>query len=55
MKSLMFAELLCDFPYTKMEIVVEDSLPDESLFLIITLDPWYGNIIMYLQTKKIQS
>jgi hypothetical protein len=33
-KSLVFAELICDFPYSEMENVAADSLPDESLFLI---------------------
>lgn len=49
-KSLVFSELLCDFPHTENENVAEDSLLDESLFLINTLDPWYGDIIIYLQT-----
>ena len=49
-KSLVFAELMCDFPNTKTETVVENPIPDESLFLISTLNPWYGYIIIYLQT-----
>ena len=31
---------------------LEDHIPDESLFLISTLDPWYGDIIVYLQTSS---
>jgi len=27
---------------------------DESLFLISTLDPWYGDVIVYLQTQSFQ-
>jgi hypothetical protein len=50
-KSLVFAELICDFPYSEMENVAADSLPDESLFLISTDDLWYGDIIIYLQTQ----
>jgi hypothetical protein len=50
-KSLVFAELICDFPHTAMEKVAVDSLPDESLFLISTDDIWYGDIIIYLQTR----
>jgi hypothetical protein len=50
-KSLVFSELICDFPYSKTENVVADSLPDESLFLINTDDLWYGDIIIYLQTQ----
>jgi hypothetical protein len=49
-KSLVFVELICDFPHSAMENVVVDSLPNESLFLISTDDLWYGDIIIYLQT-----
>jgi hypothetical protein len=50
-KSLVFSELICDFPYSKTKNVATDSLPDESLFLISTDDLWYGDIIIYLQTQ----
>jgi hypothetical protein len=50
-KSLVFAELICDFPHSAMENVAADSLPDESLFLISIDDIWYGDIIIYLQTQ----
>jgi hypothetical protein len=50
-KSLVFAELICNFPYSATENVAVDSLPDESLFLISTDDLWYGDIIIYLQTQ----
>jgi hypothetical protein len=40
-KSLVFAELICDFPYSETEKVAADSLPDESLFLISSDDLWY--------------
>jgi hypothetical protein len=53
-KSLVFAELICDFPYSEMENVAVDSLPDESLFLINADDIWYGDIIIYLQTQTFQ-
>ena len=46
---------MCDFPYTEYETVTKDHLPNESLYLIITLDPWYGDIIIYLQTQTFQS
>ena len=42
---------MCDFPYTQSEIVAEDHLANEYLFLISTLYPWYGDIIIYLQTQ----
>jgi hypothetical protein len=53
-KSLVFTELICDFPHTATEKVAIDSLPDESLFLISTDDIWYGDIIIYLQTQTFQ-
>ena len=49
-KSLVFAELICALPGTDENIEPRDSLPDESLFLINTSDPWYGEILLYLQT-----
>jgi hypothetical protein len=53
-KSLVFTELICDFPHSSTENVAADSLPDESLFLISTDDLWYGDIIIYLQTQTFQ-
>jgi hypothetical protein len=53
-KSLVFAELICDLPYTDEDTEPNDSLPDESLFLISTSDPWYGDILLYLQTQCFQ-
>jgi hypothetical protein len=45
-KSLVFAELICDFPYFETENVAVDSLPNESLFLISSDDIWYKDIII---------
>jgi hypothetical protein len=53
-KSLVFIELICDFPHTATEKVAVDSLLNESLFLISTDDLWYGDIIIYLQTQTFQ-
>eukprot|EP00253_Pinus_taeda_P014232 PITA_14232 len=50
-KSLVFAELLCSLPSAATSSQIEESIPDETLFLISTLDPWYGDIIVYLQTS----
>ena len=52
-KSLIFAELISDFPREEGEEVYEDTFVDEHIFLISTLDPWYGDIIIYLQTLKV--
>ena len=53
MKSLIFAEFISDFPNLDEEEVYEDSFVDEHIFLISTMDPWYGDIIVYLQTLKV--
>ena len=51
-KSLIFVELISDFPSKAEELVCEDTFIDEHIFLISNLDPWYGDIIIYLQTLK---
>jgi hypothetical protein len=51
-KSLVFAELICDLPHIDEDTEPSDSLPDESLFLISTSDPWYGYILLYIQTQS---
>ena len=53
-KSSIFVELICDFPsMEEEEEVYEDTFVDEHIFLISTLEPWYGDIIIYLQTLKV--
>ena len=52
-KSLIFAELISDFPSEEEEMVCEDTFVDEQIFLISTLDPWYGDIIIFSQTLKV--
>ena len=52
-KSLFFVELILDFPNEDEELVCEDTFIDEHIFLISTSDPWYGDIIVYLQTQRI--
>ena len=51
--SFIFAELILDFPSEDEELVCEDRFIDEHIFLISTLDPLYGDIIIYLQTLKV--
>ena len=43
---------MCDLPHISEETQPIDSLPDESLFLISTFNPWYGDLILYLQTQR---
>ena len=52
-KSLIFVELISNFPNLDEEEVHEYSLIDEHIFLISTAYPWYGDIIVYLQTLKV--
>ena len=52
-KSLIFVELIFYFPSVEEEEVYEDMFVDEHILLISTLDPWYGDIIIYLQTLKV--
>eukprot|EP00253_Pinus_taeda_P019926 PITA_19926 len=54
-KSLVFAELIFSLPSSSSPSHTEDHIPDETLFLISTLDPWYGDIIIYLQTSSFRS
>ena len=51
-KSLIFSELMCDYPRIDTKTVAEQPIADESLFRISTIDPWYGDIIVYLQTQS---
>ena len=52
-KSFIFAELIYDFPSVEEEEVYEDTFIDEHIFLISNLDPWYGDIIVYLKMLKV--
>jgi hypothetical protein len=51
-KSLVFVELISDFPQLDEEVIHFDSFADEHIFLILSSDPWYEEILMYLQTLK---
>jgi hypothetical protein len=52
-KSLVFAELISDFPRLDEDIFHDDSFTDQHIFLISSSDPWYGDILIYLQTLKL--
>ena len=49
-KSLVFAELICELPRITEDTRPLDFFLDESMFIISTSDPWYGYLILYLQT-----
>ena len=45
---------MCDLPCALMDTKPSDSFPDEFLLLISTTNPWYGYLIIYLQTQRFQ-
>ena len=45
---------MCDLPCATTESEPSDSFSDEFLFLISTTDPWYGDLLIYLQTQHFQ-
>jgi len=47
-RAVVFTELLCDFPSSSNDSTSKTTIVDESLFLISSSDPWYGDIIIYL-------
>jgi len=51
-KSLVFTELISDFPRLDEDVIHVDSFADKQIFLVSSSDPWYGDIILYLQTLK---
>ena len=54
-KSLVFVELLCDLPSIAIDSTMEPSILDESMFLISSSSPWYGDTLIYLQTQTFWS
>ena len=51
-KSLVFAELISDFPRLDEDVIHVDSFTDEHIFLVSLSDSWYVDIVLYLQTLK---
>jgi hypothetical protein len=51
-KSLVFGELISDFPRLDEDVIHVDSFVDEHIFLVSSSDLWYGDIILYIQTLK---
>ena len=43
---------MLDIPSLDEDMIHQDSFVDEHIFLISSMDPWYGDIIIYLQTLK---
>jgi hypothetical protein len=51
-KSLVFAELILELLVESGDVVLEESPIRGDMFLITSSDPWYGDILIYLQTLK---
>ena len=51
-KSLVFTKLIAEFSVEEDVSIEEDSFLDEHIFLISTSNPWYGDILVYIQTLK---
>jgi hypothetical protein len=51
-KSLVFAELISKLLIESSVVMPEDSPIRGDMFLITSSDPWYGDIIVYLETLK---
>jgi len=51
-KSLVFTKLIFSLSFASAPSQIEDRIPDDTLFLISTLDPWYSDIIFYLQMSS---
>jgi hypothetical protein len=49
-KSLVFVELIYDFPHLNEDVIHVYSFEDEHIFLVLLSNPWYGDIVLYLQT-----
>ena len=51
-KYLDLAQLISYIPTSISDSLINYDLPDEHLFTISLYDPWYGDIIVCLQTQK---
>lgn len=51
--SLISTKLLLDLSIVDSNEVTHDPLLDESFYLINSTDPWYGDIIVYLQAQQV--
>jgi hypothetical protein len=51
-KSLVFTELISELPVESSDVVLEESPIRGDMFLIEYSNPWYRDILIYLQTLK---
>ena len=45
-------ELISTFNQDDQEELLEETFLDDNLFLIDSSNPWYGNVLIYLQTMQ---
>jgi hypothetical protein len=51
-KVLVFEELISELPVELGDVIPEESPIKGDMFMIVSSDPWYGDILVYLQTLK---
>jgi hypothetical protein len=52
-KLLVFSKLTSDFTRLDEDVIHDDSFTYKHFFLISSSNPWYGDILIYLQTSKL--
>jgi len=51
-KSLVLVELIVEFLSNSFDPPMNEKLSDEHLFFISSDEPWYGDILLYLDMQK---
>ena len=51
-KALILSKLVTTLPSDTTSTPVSTNFPDEHLFYITSDDPWYDDLLVYLQTQK---
>lgn len=49
--SLVFTELFSNLPIFYRNEIAHDTLPNEAIYLIDSTNPWYSDILLYLQMQ----
>jgi hypothetical protein len=49
---MVFAELISELPVESGDVIPDESPIKGDMFLITSSDPWYGDVLVYLQTLK---
>ena len=52
-KSLVFARLVLDLPSLDDDEIQKYFFVDKHIFLILTTDPWYSDMNIFIQTLKV--